>query len=511
MSIIVLGVYISCATKSPLWYDEAIEYFFSKFANGAVPGGRSMDSMYARICSTYQPPLYNWLMHIWLTFFDTEFSFRMAGIITSLLGGLGFFLGLNKVTNEKYAALGTFLYHITTSVAYYALECAEYNLMLSCICWTLYFFVSYLVDSKKNYLVGFFCFAILSVYSQYGASFLVLILYLLLAWKCIRKKSNNKKLFFILSAIAAIFAALLITLFLIPQIINQGTTSISHTPYFAYGNIIYDFIAGIFLQVNFSFCIYSQYFFVIRLIIKIVAIMTIFSILFNKDEKLRILATATLIIWIIYYLAVACSIYGYNNWNATRIGTGNIGGRYGLFLVPLWCFILLYGFYTAPKINVGKLTPTWKLICKYLGIFLTLLFVFSSCNAISNFPPKDDVREITDVWYSIQGYNETTLIHNWSDSIFQYYLIHDDRYNEEYQEHIINTSYSFRDANEVEMEIELAKLGIFNYSSFYYVTQLTNSPTNVSTFLSVMKKHGYEAASYYSGTSCLLILTKTDS
>lgn len=34
-----LIVYIMNLTKSALWYDEAIEYFYSKYMFGAVPGG----------------------------------------------------------------------------------------------------------------------------------------------------------------------------------------------------------------------------------------------------------------------------------------------------------------------------------------------------------------------------------------------------------------------------------------------------------------------------------------
>lgn len=55
-------------TNSALWYDEAIEYFYSKIMIGKVPGGFDTQNMYERITSTFQPPLYNVFMNIWLLF-----------------------------------------------------------------------------------------------------------------------------------------------------------------------------------------------------------------------------------------------------------------------------------------------------------------------------------------------------------------------------------------------------------------------------------------------------------
>ena len=52
-------ILLSRILYSGLWYDESIEYFYSKFLNGVVPGGLGTTSMYERITSTLQPPLYN--------------------------------------------------------------------------------------------------------------------------------------------------------------------------------------------------------------------------------------------------------------------------------------------------------------------------------------------------------------------------------------------------------------------------------------------------------------------
>ena len=175
--LVFLAVFILLclnATRSGLWYDESIEYYFSRVSSGPVPGSRDSGSMYERIVETFQPPLYNWLMFLWLSFFDSEFGFRLAGILTTVLGGIGFFLALKKVTETRWAAIGSAVYLLTGRILIYALECAEYNLMLCLLCWTLCFFVYALLEKKTYQIIGFFLMACLSVYSQYGAVFVIL-------------------------------------------------------------------------------------------------------------------------------------------------------------------------------------------------------------------------------------------------------------------------------------------------------------------------------------------------
>ncbi len=87
--LIALVFYTINATRSGLWYDEAIEYFYSKYITGPVPGGHNSANMLERILHTFQPPLYNILMYFWLGLFDSEFGFRFAGILTTLAGSAG--------------------------------------------------------------------------------------------------------------------------------------------------------------------------------------------------------------------------------------------------------------------------------------------------------------------------------------------------------------------------------------------------------------------------------------
>lgn len=151
--VMVLLYSISC-TRSGLWYDEGIEYWYSKVINGPVPGGGSTTSMYERIASTYQPPLYNVLMHLWLTFFHGEFAFRLAGVLTSVLGGIGVSFAVKELCGYRYGLLSMAAWLIIPSVAYYAMECAEYNLMLAFLAWQMFFFIRCLKMTETEDLHG---------------------------------------------------------------------------------------------------------------------------------------------------------------------------------------------------------------------------------------------------------------------------------------------------------------------------------------------------------------------
>lgn len=164
-------ILLSRILYSGLWYDESIEYFYSKFLNGVVPGGLGTTSMYERITSTLQPPLYNWIMYIWLSMFDNEFGFRLASILITIIGGIGFAKALLVLVEPWWSIIGTTFYMFSFQIMYYAVECAEYCLVLCMLSWTMYFFVRVLESVKTSNLLGFFIFACLSAYSQYGAVF----------------------------------------------------------------------------------------------------------------------------------------------------------------------------------------------------------------------------------------------------------------------------------------------------------------------------------------------------
>ena len=270
------AVFVFNLTRSPLWYDEAIEYWFSKVANGHTPGWRMYTSMYERICSTYQPPLYNWLMYCWLLIFDSEFGFRLLGALIMTIGCAGIYGIVQSVTNSKRWSVGvTILYALIPRTVYYAQECAEYYLMLCFVIWMLYFFFKCIRSISVSNLVGFYVCACLSVCSQYGAAFVVAGLWIPLTIVTAKKKNRKLNISQITLTFISLFAVALplYIWFLHPQIQRQHAPLASgHIPSF-WKNPFFDFLLAIYKTFYFSwreiahfrdicnlfctFCIYS--------------------------------------------------------------------------------------------------------------------------------------------------------------------------------------------------------------------------------------------------------------
>ncbi len=506
--------YILSLTSHGLWYDEAIEYYFSKVISGKVPGGFGKSTMYERILSTYQPPLYNWLMHIWLIFFDSETGFRMAGVLTTLLGAIGIFCGIDKLINYKWASFGTCFYLFSTAVAHYGTECAEYNLVLCCLSWTIYFYIMCIKEEKTKNYIGFFLFACLSVYSQYGAAFLVIVLYFSLVIRNIKNKNFKiLKQIIIISVIIAVVAAFpLIWFFMLPQMNNQGSASVSHLPHFRNANIIVDFIVSIILQVAWNFHpagMYGNIMYYIQPALVVLASIFTLAALLRKNKTLKGLAGLCICSWIIFYIAVACSFYGYNSW-IQSYGTENMGERYGLFFVPLWIVTLCYGIYVfsgwlktklGTNIFKGYMVLLTISMCIYIGIEVKVSY--------SGGYFKEDIREISSVWYENKLYEKKTLVHEWSDAVFQFYLTHNDSYQEEYKNNIINTEMWIRSAGYDGMKAKFEEMGILGLEEFYYISPVQEWEENVSVFEQLMRDNGYEIKALWKGKSELLYLKKT--
>lgn len=501
-------LYIANAVRSPLWYDEAIEYFYSKVMSGTVPSGGDTTTMYQRICSTYQPPLYNVLLYVWLFFFDFgDFSFRLSSILLTLAGGAGLYKCLKELTGSAGALAGLVLYLLTDKVMYYGLECAEYCLLLCCLCWTLYFFVKEMRAPATGSLVGFFVMAALSVYSQYGAVFLVVPLYLALLLHNRRKTLKKMMLGTLVVLVAA--AAPLVVFFLIPQMANQGVAEISHRPVFEV-NLLVDYIKNFFYKVvHFCFFFSSATTFPAKgpviLACTAVAMAFLGYVLQWRDRTGRYLLAALLAAYTLYFAAVVCSFYAYNSWETLR-GSANLGKRYCLFLLPAIVIAAVYGLSLLGK------AAAQKALLKKAGIACACLAfaVFCGLNLIDLGAgwQKDDVRDLVQVWYEQNAYEKTTILHDWSNANFQFYMLHDERCQPACQASVRETESWIREASPEEMAERFDEVGVFSLSELYYVGPVERYATSYHTFCQVMQEHGYTVTELYKGQSALLYLKK---
>lgn len=459
----ILAVYLARATASGLWFDESIEYYFSSSLQGSVPGARGDYSMYKRILTTYQPPLYNWLMYVWLSILDSEFWFRLAGILVTFIGSAGLYLGLKEIMDRDWAAAGSAAYLLAGGVSEYALEAGEYNLLLCMMCWVLCFYLRALRKEKSGDLFGFIVFCCLAVYSQYGAVFLIVPMYGALAWHFLKRKKKTGNLI-AFSLLAAAAAVPLVVYFLLPQMQNQGSAAVSHRPVFAYGVI--DPFVGLAKTVFFSFKDETRLQFAAAVAVGALAL----TALQGKNKTLIHLLLLFICGWVSYYLITACTFYGYNGtFTPDKLGTANIGGRYSLGFAPLLTATLVYGVYCACSLKIEK--KTWLTAKRKMIAALCLLMIFSAFGFASLLcaKPKDDVREAVQVWYEKKAYESKTLIDNWDDPIFQFYVTHHPDYSEAYQDRLILAPW-WGSENPALMKNALDDIKLLDADDFYYLS-----------------------------------------
>ncbi len=384
LTTIIVGTLILCfrLTSSGLWYDECVEYYFSKYMTGTTPGFPELSNMYERICFTGQPPLYNIFMWFWLKFSNTETWFRFAGVVTTLFGALAVF-NLCKETSYPTASISTLIYITSFPTRYFALECAEYNLLAANLVWMLYFFYRYLKDNHRKFFYGFLLFAILSIYSQYGAVFVVGGCGIVILFKVLFFQKTD--LFYVfISGISSLLLAILplVYYFLIPQMENQGSKKADHSLAISFA-LLPDFLKSI--SDTFSYFFLKDLPFLGKIIMICIAIILIiigFFVCIHKNNKTygdAYVGTmiALFISYLIYYLAVKMNFYG-----MVFVG-GSFGNHWalaiGVFLIVSAIFLLFY------------LSKEKKVLCYLLCSLLvgTNLFSLFTVNW-----QKDNIREI---------------------------------------------------------------------------------------------------------------------
>jgi len=499
-------ILITCykLTNAPLWFDETIEYWYSKVMFGPLPfeapGATGSVNMYQRIISTYQPPLYNFLMFFWLKVSDTEWWFRFFGVVMGFIGNVGIYKTIKKIGNGYIAAASVIFSTCTCQLVYYWQECAEYCLMLSTLCWTIYFFINVIEEQSKKNIVLFVISSILPVYSQYGATFLVAIM-LLVTYIYILIQKDRKSIFCatISYVIAFIVAAVpLVFLFLKKQMENQQGGEISASSLSFNGNVIKDIFENLVIVFKSNFFSYfTDTFTVIFLVFFILAFIVV--TIFSKELYVKLLFTVDIITWFFYYFTVKAGFYSY----------GRFGGRYNLFFIPI-CIITFF----AVGIEIYKILKEKNLNnikYYYVGVCCCLIVCFAYSGwslKLQNNWGKDNMRDAVVSWIAEGAENSYTIVYYGGVSGFSYYLRQQNGYNED-MERNVNYMYWYRDKTVEEYTEYVNDIYGDNWPSEVYIIG-THIRDDFNTLISVFTNVGYEKTEIFNSNGLLVKLNKID-
>lgn len=167
-----------------LWYDEGFSVYLARMSLGEIT---------ARTASDIHPPLYYYLLHLWLgPFGDSEFVLRFFSLVFGLLTvPLIYALG-RRLLSTASGLLAALLLAISPLYLWYSQEARMYTLV-TFLCLLSSYLLLRAVEGKAGFLWGGYILVnILAVYSHFYA-FFVLIFHLLflLVWWAVNRKGDR--------------------------------------------------------------------------------------------------------------------------------------------------------------------------------------------------------------------------------------------------------------------------------------------------------------------------------
>lgn len=241
-----------------------------------------------------------------------------------------------------------------------------------------------------------------------------------------------------------------------------------------------------------------------NIVILMIVTILFLLVLFLAKNWMKWLVVANIICWITYYGTVKLSFYSY----------GTFGDRYSLFFIPIWLVSFFMVLSETKEIIGGFLEKreTRKFFQSILdrravfsGICLALALVYclNGWNSVKENWSKEDIRGVTDAWYSVEGYDISTLVYYASASGFSYYCEHDDRYTDDIIDNVVFMKW-YRDRTVEEYTEYLDELFGENWPDSLYVVA-SHVRSDLNTILQCFVDKGYISSDVYNGNEDKLI------
>lgn len=176
-----------------LIYDDAFSILLSRLPLTDIITGTAADTM---------PPLYYFLLHLWMMGGDSIWFIRLPGILLSLVGICLLYVVINELFGEKAAMVSAFLASISPLQIYHAQDVRMYTLMQAGQLAFIWFFIKLWKNEKGHrpifYWMGLTLSGTISLYSHNLAGFILLPPIIFLLWKKEWRKTGSILLAYLL-------------------------------------------------------------------------------------------------------------------------------------------------------------------------------------------------------------------------------------------------------------------------------------------------------------------------
>lgn len=387
--------------NSALWGDELVEFVIS---SKSILNG----DMYKSVISTYQPPLYNWLMHFWLLIDNQSILwFRLFNVVLGMVSGVFLFFAQVKLfKNRILACMSLIVLGICYRWIYVVQECSEYALMLTSLFAAIYFYISYKEDNKFRDEILFVLSCVAAMYSQYGAAFIVGPLLIIHLIDVLRTEKD-----LMLKFRTCLFYFFSLMFFAMPLYFKYLKIQMENNRIAAYANLGINIkeLGGVLTQfglnVGYLWNLNSIEFLKIVLSYAWIPFILVFLLVGIKKHNGTALVNLvlTLIVgYIAHYFLVVMHIYAMIHPNESS----GFYSRYSYFYIPILAVLLPGGIYAI----VNALMPRFSR-AKILVAYVAVIVLFATCwPAINQNWHKASDDLYAKYWVENGGYKEPTYL-----------------------------------------------------------------------------------------------------
>lgn len=370
--LLILAGVIFCFIRNAedsLRYDEAMEYLISN---------TDYYRMNPLIRSTFQPPLYNYVIHIWLMISKSVMWFKIFNIVCYALC----IWGLIKIMQFFYASNVMLLVAVIcqsgcSGLIYYSQICGEYVLAYVLTYWMVYAALMMIRNPKWKTIICYMVLAILGIYTQYGVAFSIIGTGVVAAVVLIFRRDYKNFARLVVSGIVSGICLVLPLYFTFAKV--QTANQKNDLDIIGFRSML----EGLKEALAFSmFCWHDNYqarltgILVIALVL--LSILIIYKIVRMRKEDKSVFEYEWLYIFgmiavaLIFYLpAVDSGIYAY----------GDYASRHTTLIMPLLLIGMVLFVFIAVKILSNNLVEKWisrGIITVTVGLFLLNAFHFNA-------------------------------------------------------------------------------------------------------------------------------------
>lgn len=425
-------------TQTPVWQDEAMEFYCSIPVKGAIEGVTKLETMYERMAYIQQqPPLYNWIMCLWLQISEGEWWYRFSSVVFGFGAAIGLYVIIRKLCDRYMAAFCVIIYSSIYILMYYIKEASEYALLIMVLMWMIYSFMLICEELTFKRLISFTFLCVIAMYTHYGAVFAVVPMAVCVLVIALMRKDYRSFRTGLLSFVTAGIAGgiPLIYFFIIPQSTNQVSTLFSEREIIIEnGNIFGDFCFS--LASVFKWCLIDidrdtqRLGLLLNVLLVVLLLVLLYVALKTKSFFIKSFFWYNVSVFMLYYIVTKLNIYAY----------GWYGNRYNMFIFPLWLVMICVSLYEFVGLLKESRNKSISAISGFIRVCLVLgglLYCLYGDYRISNHWWKMDLRTVVDAWYDLNGYDTPTILDFHQRYPFVYYFTHDERYDEAQWKNIV--------------------------------------------------------------------------